>query len=278
MTTKPALVSAPPVRAQATSYPTVLPRSGGYYLDDGPGDNPPPDLDRIPEPEPRAEPLHRFANNPYIALGQEYIPDRALRAYRMRGVASWYGRRFHGTKTSSGEVYDMYQLTAAHPTLPIPSYARVTHLQSGKSVVVRINDRGPFLHGRIIDLSYAGAARLGYLDQGSAAVEVQALLPKDGAPASVAMGALIPLTSREPPRAVGYPLVSDRDGVYVQLGAFSSQENAEILRQRMTPLALLEAKRLTLGARDGLHRVWAGPYDNRNEALAAALRLASDAR
>src|SRR5512137_2979192 len=131
--------------------------SAKYYKDDGPGANAPANLDSIPDAVPRAEPLHRFANRPYTVFGREYVPATTLRPYRERGIASWYGRKFHGEKTSTGEVYDMYAMTAAHPTLPIPSYARVTNPANGRSVVVRVNDRGPFLHDRVIDLSYAAA-------------------------------------------------------------------------------------------------------------------------
>ena len=151
-------------------------RPGGYYLDDGPGANPPPDLASIPDAVPRPEkPLPR-ANKPYSAFGVDYVPDTSGRPYLARGIASWYGRRFHGMRTSSGERYDMYAMTAAHPTLPIPSYARVTNQRNGRSVIVRINDRGPFLRSRIIDLSYAAAAKLGYVNQGSAPVEVESVV------------------------------------------------------------------------------------------------------
>jgi rare lipoprotein A len=110
--------------------------------------------------------------------GKKYAPFAELRPYKQRGVASWYGKRFHGKKTSSGERYDMYAMTAAHPVLAIPSYARVTNLGNGKSVVVRVNDRGPFHDGRLIDLSYAAAYKLGYVGNGSARVEVEAIIPK----------------------------------------------------------------------------------------------------
>lgn len=153
------------------------PRKGGYYKDDGPPDSPPAKLASIPDAQPRAEPLHRFANRPYAVFGKTYVPMTRLQPFRQRGVASWYGKRYHGQKTSSGETYDMYAMTAAHTTLPIPSYARVTHLASGRSVVVRINDRGPFHAGRVIDLSYAAASRLGILQGGSAEVEVETVLP-----------------------------------------------------------------------------------------------------
>jgi rare lipoprotein A len=152
-------------------------RRGGYYKGDGPGDAIPPNLAMIPDALPKVEPLHRFANRPYKALGKEYVPISASQPYRQRGVASWYGKQFHGKATSSGERYDMYAMTAAHPILPIPSYARVTHLGSRRSVVVRINDRGPFHANRIIDLSYAAAYKLGIIQTGSAEVEVESINP-----------------------------------------------------------------------------------------------------
>ncbi|MDR2017187.1 MAG: septal ring lytic transglycosylase RlpA family protein, partial [Burkholderiales bacterium] len=138
----------------------TVPSGGGYYQDDGPGSTT-IDLDKVPDAVPRAEPLHRFANRPYTVLGRTYVPATTLAPYKARGTASWYGRKFHGKKTSTGETYDMFAMSAAHPTLPLPSYVRVTGLTSGKSVVVRVNDRGPFLHGRLIDLSYAAAHRIG---------------------------------------------------------------------------------------------------------------------
>ena len=163
------------VPAPTVSALTVSP-SSRYYKDDGPGVAP-ANLDAIPDAVPRMEPLHRFANRPYTVLGRDYVPATTLRPYRERGIASWYGRKFHGEKTSTGETYDMYAMTAAHPTLPLPSYAKVTNVATGKSVVVRVNDRGPFLHGRVIDLSYAAAERIGIAQKGSGEVEVEALLP-----------------------------------------------------------------------------------------------------
>src|SRR6476469_359121 len=151
--------SSVPPRAPSTAPAT----SGKYYLDDGPGLNPPPNLDAVPDAVPRIEPLHRAANRPYAVLGREYIPATSLKPYQERGIASWYGRKVHGQKTSIGETYDMYAMTAAHPTLALPSYARVTNVASGKSVIVRVNDRGPFHEDRLIDLSYVAAQRLGLL-------------------------------------------------------------------------------------------------------------------
>lgn len=152
-------------------------RPGGYYLDDGPPARPPADLDRVGDAVPRVEPLHKYANRPYTALGRDYVPMTSLQPFRQRGMASWYGKRYHGQKTSSGEAYDMYAMTAAHPTLPIPSYARVTNLANGRSIVVRINDRGPFRSARIIDVSYVAAYKLGFIQAGQAQVEVEAILP-----------------------------------------------------------------------------------------------------
>jgi rare lipoprotein A len=152
-------------------------RKGGYYKDDGPQATPPANLDGIADATPRAEALHKWANRPYSALGKNYTPLTSVQPFKQRGMASWYGRRFHGQKTSSGEIYDMYKMTAAHPTLPIPSYVRVTRVAGGKSVVVRINDRGPFHAGRVIDLSYVAAHKLGYIQAGAAEVTLEAIVP-----------------------------------------------------------------------------------------------------
>ena len=156
---------------------------GGYYLDDGPGR---PDPQRVaalmkqPDPVPKDEPLRARANRPYEVMGQKFVPMTERKPYRQQGVASWYGQRFHGKKTSIGETYDMYGMTAAHPTLPLPSYVRVTRLDNGRSVVVRVNDRGPFLRGRLIDLSYMAASKLGYVGNGHTNVEVELLDPAAG--------------------------------------------------------------------------------------------------
>ena len=156
---------------------TPAKRPGGYYRDDGPGANPPANLDSIPDAVPRVEPLNRATMRPYVVTGKHYTPMTALGPYKARGVATWYGRRYHGKQTASGERYDMYAMTAAHTTLPIPSYARVTNLANGRSVVVRINDRGPFVEGRLIDLSYTAAHKLRVLAGGNARVEVEAIVP-----------------------------------------------------------------------------------------------------
>jgi rare lipoprotein A len=232
---------------------------GGYYMDDGPGDRIPPDLASIADAQPKLEPLSRFANRPYEALGRRYVPLVAVQPFHERGLASWYGKRYHGRKTTSGETYDMYAMTAAHPTLPIPSYARVTGVANGRSVVVRINDRGPFLRGRVIDLSYAAAQRLGIIQAGSGDVEVDAIVPGEAS---------------EPQRAeldtVVAPAGDAQPKVFLQVGAFASRENAEGLRTRLASLVEEPGEVLLLGA---LWRLQLGPYPSQDEARLAAERL-----
>ncbi|MEO8137266.1 MAG: septal ring lytic transglycosylase RlpA family protein, partial [Betaproteobacteria bacterium] len=232
---------------------------------------------------PKWEPLHRFANRPYSVLGRDYVPATELRPYRERGTASWYGRKFHNQRTSIGETYDMYAMTAAHPTLPLPSYARVTHLQSGRSVIVRVNDRGPFLHGRIIDLSYAAAWKLAFVDQGSAQVEVEAILPDSisvlaarAPPAPIAVGAVTAAPVNEPEM----PVRMEAGEFYLQLGGFTSLENAENF------LSVTEFQLSGSGysgpeirfaprvrARDNMFRVELGPYSSRELTQRAAAEL-----
>jgi len=153
---------------------------GGYYKDDGPGANIPDDIDETPDPIPRIEPLASGANRPYTVLGKRYVPiTDPNRPYKRTGVASWYGKKFHGNSTSIGESYDMYAMTAAHPTMPLPSYARVTSSVNGRTVIVRVNDRGPFHRGRIMDLSYTAAHKLGLIGGGSGKVTVERILPSE---------------------------------------------------------------------------------------------------
>jgi rare lipoprotein A len=254
-----------------------------YYKDDGPGDSVPANLDAIPDAVPRLEPLHRFANRPYSVFGREYVPATSLRPYRERGIASWYGRRFHGEKTSNGEIYDMYAMTAAHPTLPLPSYARVTGVASGKSVIVRVNDRGPFLHGRVIDLSFAAAERIGIAQKGSGEVEVEAILPA-GTPLLASSPplppvALVPSTSTAagivaPVEAtVPAPVAGAEGGFVVQLGAFANFANAQNfvahLANQLGPVGVEANVRQV----NGLFRVFAGPYPTRDDAKRTADRL-----
>ena len=203
-------VDAPAARASPTDKPAAsksAARGGGYYQDDGPGDNPPPNLDQLADATPRVEPYAGGANRPYNVFGTDYVPDKSNKPYKERGIGSWYGRKFHGQRTSSGEIYNMYAMTAAHPTLPIPSYARVTNLANGKSVIVRVNDRGPFLRNRITDLSYAAAYKLGYAGAGSAMVEVEHLLPRDIAAGTIPGSQVIVAAAARPANGIDAPAV-----------------------------------------------------------------------
>ncbi|MGC2166627.1 MAG: septal ring lytic transglycosylase RlpA family protein [Gallionella sp.] len=265
--------------------------AGGYLSGDGPGNDTPAKLDAVPDAIPKTEPLHRYANRPYVALGKTYIPLASVGTFKEKGIASWYGKKFHGQRTSVGEVYDMYAMTAAHPTLPIPSYARVTNLSNHKSVVVRVNDRGPFLHDRVIDLSYTAAYKLGIVADGSAEVEVESISTMDTGIASPVAGvdaASPPIAlnqsaesnppasavtvvslSHEPPVAV--TSLSDSDaGIFLQLGAFKSQSGAEVHLEKMRAELHDAGKPLKLVNKDGLVRVQIGPYANEAEARSGA--------
>ncbi len=177
----------------------------------------PPDVSGVPDAVPRAEPRSASGNPPfYEVLGRRYHVLDSASGYRERGVASWYGEKFHGRRTSSGEPYDMYAMTAAHKTLPLPAYVRVTNLQNGKSIVVRVNDRGPFVDNRIIDLSYAAAVKLDMTRSGTAMVEVESVGPAS--------------RQRSVPSVSAPPLAG---GMYIQAGAFRSRQNAESLARRI---------------------------------------------
>ncbi len=259
--------SAPVKRSAPASSPP--PASGAYYSTDGPPERLPADLDRIADAIPREEPLHRFANRPYSVFGVEYTPMTRLQAVTQRGMASWYGRKFHGQKTAIGETYDMFAMTAAHPTFPLPSYARVTHTGNGRSVIVRVNDRGPFLHGRIIDLSYAAAHRLGLAQAGSAEVLVELLVPPFGSaerpvqaslPPSEPVAQITEVPARPPAQ------VFSQERFFVQLGAFGNFANAQAFQQRMQAEL---ASTILIRQQEGLFRVQLGPFQHREEAEAA---------
>jgi len=245
------------------------PRGGGYYKDDGPGDVIPANIAEIPDAVPRDEPLSRYANRPYEVFGQRYVPLTRVQPYHEEGVASWYGRRYHAKKTSSGEAYDMYAMSAAHPTLPIPSYARVTNSSNGRSVVVRVNDRGPFLGGRVIDLSYAAAYRLGYIGDGSAKVVVDAIVP--GEPLRVAQTAPAP-----PANSASVETVQAPAGIYLQLAAFSAQASAESMRERLARELDWLGTRIYVVSTGDLYKLQLGPYASRDDAVGVAQRIARE--
>jgi rare lipoprotein A len=274
----PAPAVAKPAPQKAPAW--VLRKGGGYYQDDGPGDNPPADIDAIPDAVPKFEPPHRFANNPYSVLGHDYVPLKPGTPYRARGVASWYGRKFNGQKTSSGEIYDMYGMTAAHPTLPIPSYARITNPANGKSVVVRINDRGPFHNGRVIDLSYTAAWKLGYIGNGSTLVEVESIQPGQDAPLAQAKPApsdsdpIAQFADPAPvPAAATPPEARDVHGHFLQLGAFGNRDNAEALKSHLARELGALGDKLVVQSAGTIHRVQLGPYADAQEARRIAERI-----
>ncbi len=248
---------------QSTSTSTS---SGGYYLDDGPDDNPPPNLDLIPDAVPKVEPLRKANMRPYVALGNSYKPMTALAPYKKRGIASWYGRRYHGNLTASGEAYDMYAMTAAHPTLPLPSYARVTNVENGKSVVVRINDRGPFLANRLIDLSYTAAYKIGILTHGRGEVEVESILPGTDVTQMVQhrKNQATPINSTVTTNN------SDKSEVYLQLGAFGIAGNAHNFLSRIQKELPWLSHSIGISEADGLFKIKMGPYPNQLLAQQAA--------
>ena len=233
---------------------------GGYYKDDGPADDIPANLDQVPDAVPRWEPLHKPALRPYEVFGTRYVPHTSVRPYKAQGIASWYGKKFHGQKTSIGVPYDMFAMTAAHPTLALPSYARVTRLDTGKSVVVRV-----------IDLSYTAAYKLGLIQGGSGMVEVEAIIPDAGQTATYAQVA----PPSVPQAAAPAPLVENRlpAGVYLQLGAFANADNADNLKRHLERELDWLNERMHIVRNLPLHRVQLGPYADRQAAEAVAARI-----
>jgi len=277
---------------------------GGYYKDDGPGDQPPDGLLDTPDAEPRVEPYSKSALRPYTVFGKTYTPISDNRPFKQRGIGSWYGKKFHGQKTSSGELYDMYKMSAAHPTLPIPSYARVTNLKTGAQVIVRINDRGPFHSTRIIDLSYTAALKLGYLSSGSSELEVERLLPEDiarmaenkrnGIPNTVAaapaaepvsvgsvapQGQIVPVAMTTAPAVVASSSAPTSaapagaalaNGFYLQFGAYAQETNALAARDKLMQSLNGAVEKMEAVVVNGLYRLYAGPYATRPAAMDAA--------
>jgi len=247
----PAPVMVPSTAPQPVQGPSVpTPGQDGFP-------NPatiPRDVSQTPDAVPRVEPRSASGNpDSYVVFGKTYRVLDHARGFHQVGYASWYGKKFQGKPTASGEPYDMFKMTAAHKTLPIPSYAKVTDLANGKSVVVRINDRGPFHRGRIIDLSYAAAARLGMLGKGSTKVSLQALVP-DAAPTATAANAGTPVATAYHPAAATAPL-------YLQAGVFADPINAVALRDRLREHGV-RSLQLQRGQRDdrAVTRVLVGPF------------------
>ncbi|MCM5681757.1 septal ring lytic transglycosylase RlpA family protein [Schlegelella sp. S2-27] len=304
----PALVAVLCAAAVLAGCGSAPKRGGGYYQDDGPGENPPADAASAPDAEPRVEPFGRGTLRPYTVLGRSYVPITEDRPFRQRGIASWYGRKFHGKRTASGEIYDMYEMTAAHPTLPIPSYVRVRHVASGREVIVRINDRGPFHGNRIIDLSYAAALKLGFVRRGSAEVEIERITheeiragtwrerrpptpapepvrvaqPPPVAPVPVSVPPAPPAAAPAPAVAAALPAdstpasapaIAPAAGFWVQLGAFRQREGADSFRRRVAGEADWLSPLLAVFDDAPLFRLQAGPYATRDEAFGIAERV-----
>lgn len=253
--------------------------AGGYVRGDGPGEHPPANVASLPDAVPRIETPLSSTSKPYQVFGKEYIPTKPNRPYTKSGLATWYGKKFHGQRTASGERYDMYAMTAAHPTLPIPSYARVTRLSTGKSIVVRINDRGPFHSSRIIDLSYAAASKLGLTGSGSAKVTVQSITNRDiidGNEVALAPEARSP---KPPPTQLTHAAPTHAEAaadgrIYLQFGAFSAERNANHLARAINAqITDVESRSATVEPGTALYRVQIGPYPNRKSADRAAVRI-----
>jgi len=260
---RPRKVDAPvgePIRDEREKPPAVVePDDGGGlyapHIKDG-GPPLPPDISGIPEPIPVAEPLARYGNrSPYKVLGRSYEVLQDPRGYLERGTASWYGNKFHGRPTSSFEPYDMYKFTAAHRSLPLPSYVRVTNLENGKSVVVRVNDRGPFHGERLIDLSYVAALKLDIVQKGTARVEVGVLQPDE---------------DDVPPARASEPAAR----VYLQAASFALKDNAERLQQQLQEAGVrrVQLQRAEVAGRV-VWRVRLGPYPHAADLERARARV-----
>lgn len=224
--------------------------SGKYYEDDGPPSRN-YSSSEIADAVPRVEPRSKGGNpKSYVVFGKRYHVMRSSKGYVERGIASWYGKKFHGRRTSNGEIYDMYQMTAAHKTLPIPTYVQVTNLKTGKQIIVRVNDRGPFHEGRIIDLSYAAAQKLGTASHGTGLVEVRAIDPRTWTPGEQPIARTMDRSQAEPDAQI-----------YLQLGAFGLRENAERLRTKTVSKAI-SGVFIAEGNSNGstVYRVRVGPF------------------
>lgn len=251
------------------------------------------DPDSIQDAVPRRDPITRAGNkNPYTVLGKTYRILPSSKGYRARGVASWYGTKFHGENTANGERYDIYEMTAAHCTLPIPTYVLVTNLENGRQCVVRVNDRGPFVSDRLIDLSYAAATKLGYVGKGTAPVEVVAIDPDDWPPRGYAQGGEQKTTKIVPPLVLpaskpAVPLsdtVSDAPAttapplavtgsLYVQAGAFANNYAAENLRTRLSNSTGYRVVVQPSQDSRPLYRVRLGPFASASDAEQALAKV-----
>ena len=214
----------------------------------------PVDVSSVPNAVPKNEPKSRYGNpKSYVVFGKRYYVMESSHGFVEKGIASWYGTKFHGRRTSSGETYDMYAMTAAHKNLPLPTYVKVTNLKNGRHIIVKVNDRGPFHDNRIIDLSYTAAIKLDIVKQGTGLVEVRAIQTGEAIPASADNTAPVEVLSD----------ASDNNGFYIQVGSFSSLNNAEGLRKKLDSLAenLVKISQTVVNG-NTLYRVRIGPLTN----------------
>ena len=226
------------------------------------------DTSVIPNATPKPEPITRAGNkSPYEVFGKTYWVLPSNKDYKESGVASWYGTKFHGRLTSNGEIYNMYGMTAAHKSLPIPSYARVTNTENGRSIVVRINDRGPFHDERLIDLSYVGAMKLGYADKGTANVFIEAIDtdPKPEPKKATPLPTPVPA-----PQAQIAKTETANNGQYLQVGAFTDMTTAQQLKNKISSLT---NQPIVLRTQDKLHKLWIGPIADNIELLSIKAML-----
>jgi len=260
------------------------------------------DVSKIPDATPTVH-TGNYKANPYTVLGKTYFPIQDSRNYRAEGTASWYGTKFHGQNTANGEVYDLYGMSAAHKTLPLPAYVKVTNLDNHRSVILRVNDRGPFYSDRIIDLSYAAAKKLGYAETGTARVRVEGIDPKQwwaqrGQPAPMVLDqpqvaqtqAFTPGTGAveqwtPPPQqhaaaVVPVQIASNQasNGLYLQVGAFANPDAAELLRSKLSGMVSAPVFISSIVRnQQTLHRVRMGPINSQGEAqqMQDSVRLAN---
>ncbi|MDO9002026.1 MAG: septal ring lytic transglycosylase RlpA family protein [Aquabacterium sp.] len=273
---------------------------------DGPPAVTPADLVKVPDAEPRVEPIRQGGpNKPYSVMGQSYAPMSTDVPWKQRGLTSWYGQKFHGRRTASGELFSIYGMTAAHRTLPIPSYARVRHIASGKEVIVRINDRGPFHSARVLDLSYAAALKLGIVAMGSAEVELERLTfddirtgawrrglpaigPEPGRDDPIATLASAGDSLAEAPTLAVVPAAPDNTapspvaeasgraytpaarGFWVQLAALGRREGVDQLQQRVSTELSSLTPLMAVFKEAALFRLQVGPYESREQAQGVA--------
>ena len=260
---------------------------GGLFEKGDSAPSNPPDVSGVPDAVPRVEKARPQNQKSYVVLGKRYYPMKSGLGYRKKGIASWYGKKFHGRKTATGETYDMYQMTAAHKTLPLPSYAEVVNLNNGRRIIVRVNDRGPFHDGRIIDLSYSAAKKLDIIGKGTGQVEVRAIdAPNYNKPSSKPVVVVKPEPVETPALAAGYHTHEgeshshhhDTDGtaLYLQVGTFSSIATAESFKSQLAdhieePVFLMPLYR----PQGALYRVRVGPLANVEASEVMAVRLKS---